>query len=200
MWYKNGTVFNSQQDIRRDNPNTSLPSFMSEEFIASMGYVVIMDSPQPTHTEVQRVEEDGIEVINGIPMRKWKVVDMFVSMPSYTSMDGVVYPAQTKEEQEAKFYADKAEAEAKRLKAEAKVAQEIMLGSLTITTSKGNTFDANNQARLDMQNAITASDFVGVTQTVWRMADDSEVLIDLTELKEALVKAIQEYARVKGIG
>lgn len=189
MWYKNGTVFNSQQDIRRDNPNTSLPSFMSAEFIASLGYVVIIDSPKPDHTEVQNVLDDGILVIDGVPTRQWKVVDMFVSMPEYTSMDGVVYPAMTKEEQEAKFYADKAEAE---------IAQQLEV--LTVTTSKGNTFDANNQARLDMQTAITASDFVGVTETTWRMADDSEVLITLAELKEALTLAITEYARLKGIG
>ena len=79
--------------------------------------------------------------------------------------------------------------------------QEVakQLSTLTVTTSKGNTFDANNQARLDMQNAITASDFLCVTETTWRLADDSEVLIQLDELKEALALAIQEYARIKGI-
>ena len=83
---------------------------------------------------------------------------------------------------------------------EKKEATRVRLANLVITTSKGNTFDANNQARLDMQNAVTASDFLSVTQTTWRMADDSEVLIELSELKEALALAIQEYARVKGIG
>lgn len=89
---------------------------------------------------------------------------------------------------------------ADQLKAERKVEIAHQLETLTITTSKGNTFDANNQARLDMQNAITSSDFLVVTQTKWRVADNSEVLIELIELKEALALAIQEYARVKGIG
>lgn len=89
--------------------------------------------------------------------------------------------------------------EEKKAKILAKAEATKLLETLTVTTSKGNTFDANNQARLDMQNAITASDFVGVTQITWRMADDSEVLIELNELKEALVLAIQEYARIKGI-
>ena len=89
-----------------------------------------------------------------------------------------------------------AEVELERKKAE--IVRQ--LETLTVTTTNGNTFDANNQARLDMQNAITASDFLSVMQTTWRMVDDSEVLIELSELKEALALAIQEYARVKGIG
>lgn len=87
-----------------------------------------------------------------------------------------------------------------QLKAEAKAEIARQLEVLTVTTSKDNTFDANNQARLDMQNAITASEFLNITKTVWRMADDSEVTINLDELKEALSLAIAEYARVKGIG
>ena len=90
------------------------------------------------------------------------------------------------------------ELEVKIAEAKAEIARQ--LETLTVTTANGNTFDADNQARLDMQNAITASDFLGITQTTWRMADASEVLIELSELKEALALAIQEYARVKGIG
>ena len=93
------------------------------------------------------------------------------------------------------FYSDEA-----MIEIATKEARNYNLERLTVTTQSGNVFDANNQARLDMQNAITASDFIGVTQTTWRMADDSEVLIDLSELKEALALAIQEYARLKGIG
>jgi len=87
-----------------------------------------------------------------------------------------------------------------RLLEEAKATQQTTLDTLTVTTTAGNTFDANNQARLDMQNAITASDYLLIIETVWRLADDSEVLIQLDELKEALALAIQEYARVKSIG
>lgn len=200
MYYKDGKEYGSSKAIRNELSNMSLPTFMSDEFIASLGYLVIVDAPKPDHTEVQRVEDNGILMIGGVPTRQWKVVDMFVSIPEYTSMDGVVYPAMTKEEQEAKFYADKAEAEAKRIKAEAKVANELLLNALTVTTTNGNTFDANNQARLDMSNGIQVSEILNVTQIVWRMADDSEVLIDVAELKEALAKALQAYATLKGIG
>lgn len=86
------------------------------------------------------------------------------------------------------------------IEAEAKAERLKQLETLTVTTSNGNTFDANNQARLDMSNGIQVSEILGVTQTTWRMADDSEVLIEVAELKEALAKALQEYARIKGIG
>lgn len=80
----------------------------------------------------------------------------------------------------------------------AEIARQLSV--LTVTSSKGNIFDADSQARQDMADAILASDTLGITQTVWRMADDSEVLIDIIELKEAHALAIQEYARIKGIG
>lgn len=88
----------------------------------------------------------------------------------------------------------------KQLEVNRKLEVAKQLSSLTVTSSKGNVFDANNQARLDMQNAITASEFLGITETSWRMANDVEVLIGLDELKEALALSIQEYAIIKGIG
>ena len=81
-----------------------------------------------------------------------------------------------------------------------KEAKNSILGNLIVTTATGNVFDANVQARLDISNAIMISDAVGITETVWRLADDSEVLVTVAELKEALMLALTEYARIKGIG
>lgn len=89
---------------------------------------------------------------------------------------------------------------AEQVEVQRKVEIAIQLTSLTITSSKGNVFDANSQARQDMADALLASDTLGVTQIVWRMANNSEVLINISELKEAHALAIQEYARIKGIG
>ena len=86
------------------------------------------------------------------------------------------------------------------LKVELKAQIAKQLEELTVTTAKGNTFDANSQARLDISNGILVSQALGVTETVWRMADDKELLVTVDELKEALALALQEYARVKGIG
>lgn len=87
-----------------------------------------------------------------------------------------------------------------QLEVERKAEIERQLAVLTVTSSKGNVFDANIQARQNMADAILASDTLGITQTVWRMADNSDVQIDIAELKEAHALAIQEYAKIKGIG
>ena len=100
-----------------------------------------------------------------------------------------------------------------QIEVERKAESARQLEVLTVTTSKGNTFDANNQARLDMQNGIEAAKTtkelidLGVLPaetewetTKWRLANNSEVVITLMELKEASLLAIKKYTEVKGIG
>lgn len=73
-----------------------------------------------------------------------------------------------------------------RLKAE----KEEALRTLTVTTSNGNTFDANLEARTNMNNAISASKYLGRTEAEWKLADNSVILIQLPELEEASALAI----------
>lgn len=87
-----------------------------------------------------------------------------------------------------------------QLEEEKKQAIALQVSTLTVTTNLKHVFDANSQARQDMADAILASSTLGITETIWRMADNSEVSITLDELKEAHALAIQEYARIKGIG
>jgi len=75
--------------------------------------------------------------------------------------------------------------------AEAKQAKLDALAVLTITTSNGNKFDANDVARQDMLSAIDASATLGLTEQAWKMSDNSWVTITLAELKEASALAIQ---------
>lgn len=72
MWYKDGVVFNSQQDIRKDNPDTSLPSFMSDELICELGYTKVSETPNPAN-ETENGFIDGVELIDNIPYLKWRV-------------------------------------------------------------------------------------------------------------------------------
>jgi len=196
MYYKDGKTYGSTKSIRNELKHMSLPVFMSDEFIKSLGYLLIVDAPKPDRTEVQRVEENGILMIGGVPTRQWKVVDMFSDTEEYTDIDGTVISSKTKAEHEAEYMAMLA----KEAEAIAKAERLKQLEVLTVTTTNGNTFDANNQARLDMSNGIQVSEILNVTQTVWRMADDSEVLIQIAELKEALALSLQAYATLKGIG
>lgn len=74
-----------------------------------------------------------------------------------------------------------------------------VVNEMTVTTTAGNEFDANLEARQNMADGILASTTLGLTQTTWRLADNTEVLIDIAELKEAQALAIQRYAEIKGI-
>ena len=60
-------------------------------------------------------------------------------------------------------------------------------------------FDANLEARQNMADAILAANYAGQTETVWRMADNSEVTVTIDELKQAHLLALQKYAEIKGI-
>lgn len=75
MWYKNNTVFNSQQSIRNDNPNSSLPHFMSDEVIAELGYVKVVDVVPTYNADTQYVVAGEVIEVNGIPTKQYTVVD-----------------------------------------------------------------------------------------------------------------------------
>ena len=179
MWYKNGTVFNSQQDIRRDNPNTSLPSFMSDEFIDSMGYTQVMDTPNPA-TTLQHSYQDGVEVVNGVPMVKWKVVD------------------KTEEElsNEAKIFTEESYIEEEEAKEEA-------LANLKVTTASGKVFYADLASRLDIEQAINIAVRNNLISTSWKLAEPFEgskiVEVALLELQEASYLALSAKAQIIGV-
>lgn len=86
---------------------------------------------------------------------------------------------------------------------QAKIASENLsktLDNLTVTTTSGKVFDAYITARQNMADAILASATLNLTETIWRLADNTEVLVTLDELKEAHALALQAYATTKGIG
>lgn len=85
-----------------------------------------------------------------------------------------------------------AEQEIARLKAE----KEQRLNTLVVTTSNGNSFDGNLEARTNMTSAILSADLLGLKEENWKLADNSIKLIQLSELKEALALAIQEVGNI----
>ena len=78
-----------------------------------------------------------------------------------------------------------------QLQAEAKQAKELALASITVTTQSGKVFDGRDIDQQRMVSAIISADAVGLTETYWKLADNSVELITLDELKEALALSIQ---------
>ena len=61
-------------------------------------------------------------------------------------------------------------------------------------------FDGNETARNNMTSAIISADVIGRTEEYWKLADNTVKLIQLAELKEALVLSIQEVGSIVTAG
>ena len=77
-----------------------------------------------------------------------------------------------------------------------KLEKEERLSKIVVTTQNGNTFDGNLEARTNMTSAIMAAEVLGKTEEVWKLADNSQKTIELSELKEALALSIQEVGNI----
>lgn len=75
QWYKDGNIFNSQQAIRNDNPNSSLPHFLSDNTIEELGYLKVVDVKPIYNEAAQYIVEGDIVLIGGVPTKHYTVVD-----------------------------------------------------------------------------------------------------------------------------
>jgi len=70
---------------------------------------------------------------------------------------------------------------------------------MVVTVSSGKTFDADLQSRLNISDAILLASELSQTETVWRLADNSNAIVTVDELKEARLLALQKFATISGI-
>jgi hypothetical protein len=82
-----------------------------------------------------------------------------------------------------------AEAEAKKAKLEA-------LQAITVTTTSGKVFDGRDIDQQRMVSAIMSAGVVGMTETQWKLADNTVGTVTLDELKEALALSIQAIGNI----
>lgn len=85
--------------------------------------------------------------------------------------------------------------EAKVTEAEAKIAKQLALDSITVEVD-GMVFDGRDKDQVRMMAAIQASDILGMSKAEWKLADGTikEINIDILELVLAL--SIQEVGRL----
>lgn len=76
----------------------------------------------------------------------------------------------------------------------------IDLNTLTVMSSNGNIFDADVESRQNMGDVLKASEILGITETTWRLADNTEILIGVSELEQVFILSLNKYASAKGIG
>ena len=74
--------------------------------------------------------------------------------------------------------------------------RENAVSKIAVTTTFGKTFDGDEKSQDRMLRAINIASVTGQTETQWKLADNSIVMVTLDELKEALALAVQEMSRV----
>ena len=86
-------------------------------------------------------------------------------------------------------------ANTERIKSELKSAKKLALDNIVVDVD-GKLFDGNETARLNIMSAIQSSELFGLTETGWKLADNTAVLVNLAELKMALALSIEEVGRI----
>lgn len=86
-------------------------------------------------------------------------------------------------------------AKIERIKSELKSAKKLALDNIVVDVD-GKLFDGNETARLNIMSAIQSSELVGLTETGWKLADNTSSVVTQDELKMALALSIQEVGRI----
>ncbi len=68
--------------------------------------------------------------------------------------------------------------------------------NLVIVITSGKVFDGDEKSQERMLRAINIASITGQTETQWKLADNTIVMVTLDELKEALALAGQEMSRI----
>lgn len=80
--------------------------------------------------------------------------------------------------------------------AKLKQAKLEALAKITVTTQSGKVFDGRDIDQQRMVSAILSADVVGITETQWKLADNTVTIVSLSELKEALTLGIQAVGSI----
>ena len=67
---------------------------------------------------------------------------------------------------------------------------------MQVIVSSGKIFDGDEKSQDRMLRAINIAVITGQTETEWKLADNTVVMVTLDELKEALALAGQEMSRI----
>jgi hypothetical protein len=70
------------------------------------------------------------------------------------------------------------------------------LSSVKVTTTSGKVFDGRDIDQQRMLSVIISSSVINITETQWKLADNTITTVSLDELKEALALSIQAIGNI----
>jgi len=79
---------------------------------------------------------------------------------------------------------------------EKKLARELAVASITVTTTSGKTFDGDEKSQERMARAITVGTLTGQVETVWVLADNTPAIVTIAEMAEALALSMQRMGEL----
>lgn len=68
-----GQIFNGEPELRLAYSNVSFPVVLDENALEFANVSVVLEVPPPDHTILQRVDYDGVQLINGVWTDTWSV-------------------------------------------------------------------------------------------------------------------------------
>ena len=80
--------------------------------------------------------------------------------------------------------------------AEKKRQRQVIVDAIQVTTTSGKVFDGNEEAQTRMSRAIQVAEIAGIELTTWVLANNVPTVVNLAELKEALVLSMQAMGAV----
>lgn len=72
-----GQIFNGEPELRLAYSNVSFPVVLDENALEFANVSVVVEVPPPEHTILQRVDYDGVQLINGIWTDVWSIHPKF---------------------------------------------------------------------------------------------------------------------------
>ena len=93
----------SKAQVKRDNPNVSVPSAWTSETLDALGVDVVFATPKPAPSgDYKAIVRDGVEFSEGKWKQAWKEVDQFVDDDDSTADEKIAaYEAQRAAERRA---------------------------------------------------------------------------------------------------
>ena len=80
--------------------------------------------------------------------------------------------------------------------AEKKRQRQAIVDAIQVSTASGKVFDGNEDAQTRMARAIQVAEIAGITETTWVLANNVPTVVNLAEMKEALVLSMQAMGAV----
>ena len=168
----------TEKQLRNKYKNShSLHNPISSDNLKTLNAIEVVETTKPTHSDIEDVERDGLDIIDGVYYTKWKIVKRFTQEEEVEYLDNKLLELKKEKIKEAKFYRENV--------------SMAILSNFQVATL----IDREN-----IQGSINYFDVLaqGGTTIVWTMADNTEKTVTKQELQDVLdayvVRKAQAFA------